>query len=278
MALDRPLAGSPQAALLEPAGRGARHDAARRRHRAGVGHHLPQRDRGLGPARTHRGRRSRRCTGCLSASTCPTAPSSRTWPTSPACRPTPSPGTAPASCARPPDRSGLLVSFEVFYAGRSHASVRAGAELLVVPTNTSSYSTSQVPAQEIAAAVVQAVQTGRDLVQAAPTGYSAVVDQPGRRRRAQRPRPAPGARGHRRAAPRHDALRPLGRPAGAGARGAGLARRRLGPPGCATRSSPSGCRRRGRRPPRTWRGWTDRPRRRAAGRTRGPGGPPRPSA
>jgi apolipoprotein N-acyltransferase len=74
---------------------------------------------------------------------------------------------------------GLLVSFEVFYAGRSHASVRAGAELLVVPTNTSSYGTSQVPAQEMAASVVQAVQTGRDLVQAAPTGYSAVVTQRG---------------------------------------------------------------------------------------------------
>ena len=52
-------------------------------------------------------------------------------------------------------------------------------ELLVVPTNTSSYSTSQVPAQELAAARVQAVQTGRDLVQAAPTGYTAVVTQRG---------------------------------------------------------------------------------------------------
>ena len=74
---------------------------------------------------------------------------------------------------------GLLVSFEIFYAGRSHESVRAGAELLAVPTNTSSYSTSQVPAQEMAAAIVQAVETGRDLVQAAPTGFSAVVTQRG---------------------------------------------------------------------------------------------------
>ena len=71
------------------------------------------------------------------------------------------------------------MSFEIFYAGRSHESVRAGAELLAVPTNTSSYSTSQVPAQEIAAAIVQAVETGRDLVQAAPTGFSAVVTQRG---------------------------------------------------------------------------------------------------
>ncbi len=74
---------------------------------------------------------------------------------------------------------GLLVSFEIFYAGRSHGSVRDGAELLAVPTNTSSYSTSQVPAQEVAAAIVQAVETGRDLVQAAPTGFSAVVTQRG---------------------------------------------------------------------------------------------------
>ena len=74
---------------------------------------------------------------------------------------------------------GVLVSFEVFYASRSHSSVRAGAQLLAVPTNTSSYTTSQVPTQEIAAAIVQAVQTGRDLVQASPTGFSAAVTNRG---------------------------------------------------------------------------------------------------
>jgi len=70
---------------------------------------------------------------------------------------------------------GTLVSFEVFYAGRSRSSVRAGAQVLIVPTNTSSYATAQVPTQEVAADIVQAVETGRDLVQAAPTGYSTVV-------------------------------------------------------------------------------------------------------
>ncbi len=89
------------------------------------------------------------------------------------------PGHGTGLMRTPAGPLGLLVSFEIFYAGRSHASVRAGAELLAVPTNTSSYSTSQVPSQEIAAAVVQAVETGRDLVQAAPTGYSAVVTQRG---------------------------------------------------------------------------------------------------
>jgi apolipoprotein N-acyltransferase len=85
------------------------------------------------------------------------------------------PGHGSGLMRTPAGPLGLLVSFEIFYAGRSHSSVRAGAELLAVPTNTSSYSTSQVPSQEIAAAKVQSVQTGRDLVQAAPTGYSAVV-------------------------------------------------------------------------------------------------------
>jgi apolipoprotein N-acyltransferase len=89
------------------------------------------------------------------------------------------PGHGTGLMRTPAGPLGLLVSFEIFYAGRSHESVRAGAELLAVPTNTSSYSTSQVPTQETAAAAVQAVETGRDLVQAAPTGFSAVVTQRG---------------------------------------------------------------------------------------------------
>jgi apolipoprotein N-acyltransferase len=70
---------------------------------------------------------------------------------------------------------GVLVSFEVFFADRGRSSVRAGAQMLVVPTNTSSYSSDQMPSQEVAADRVQAVEEGRDLVQAAPTGYSTFV-------------------------------------------------------------------------------------------------------
>ena len=57
--------------------------------------------------------------------------------------------------------------------------MRAGAQLLVVPTNTSSYATEQMPAQEAAADRVQAVAEGRDLVQADPTGYSTIVTNDG---------------------------------------------------------------------------------------------------
>lgn len=74
---------------------------------------------------------------------------------------------------------GVMVSYEVFFAGRARSSVRAGAQLLVVPTNTSSYASSQVPAAEVAADRLQAVAEGRDLVQAAPAGYSTIVDSHG---------------------------------------------------------------------------------------------------
>jgi apolipoprotein N-acyltransferase len=90
------------------------------------------------------------------------------------------PGHGTGLLRTPAGPLGTLVSFEVFYAGRSRTSVRAGAELLIVPTNTSSYATAQVPTQEVAADAVQAVETGRDVVQAAPTGYSVVIDQRGR--------------------------------------------------------------------------------------------------
>ncbi len=79
----------------------------------------------------------------------------------------------------PAGRLGVLVSYEVFYPERSRSSVRAGAQLLVVPTNTSSYANGQVPAQEVAADEIQAVENGRSLVQASPTGYSTIVDASG---------------------------------------------------------------------------------------------------
>ena len=75
---------------------------------------------------------------------------------------------------------GVLISYEVFFEDRARAAVRADASVLLVPTNASSYRDAQVPAQEVAAARIRAIQTGRWVVQAAPTGYSAIVDHDGR--------------------------------------------------------------------------------------------------
>jgi apolipoprotein N-acyltransferase len=75
---------------------------------------------------------------------------------------------------------GVMISYEVFFADRARTAVHGGAEVLLVPTNASSFNGRQVPGQEVAAARLRAVETGRDLVQAAPTGHSAFVDAHGR--------------------------------------------------------------------------------------------------
>lgn len=75
----------------------------------------------------------------------------------------------------PAGRFAVLVSYEVFFAERGRSGVRAGGQVVLVPTNTSSYSSEQAPAQEVAASRLQAIEQGRYVLQAAPTGYSAVI-------------------------------------------------------------------------------------------------------
>ena len=79
----------------------------------------------------------------------------------------------------PAGRLGVLISYEVFFNDRGRAAVDAGAEVLLVPTNAASFSTSQVPTQELAAAQLRAIESGRWLAQAGPTGYTAIVDPDG---------------------------------------------------------------------------------------------------
>lgn len=75
---------------------------------------------------------------------------------------------------------GVTISYEVFFPARARAAVRAGGNVLLVPTNASSYSSTQMPALEVGVARLRAIETGRDVLQAAPTGFSAVIDNRGR--------------------------------------------------------------------------------------------------
>ncbi|HUO48309.1 MAG TPA: apolipoprotein N-acyltransferase [Acidimicrobiales bacterium] len=89
------------------------------------------------------------------------------------------PGHSDGVLHTPAATVGAMVSYEVFFPARARVPVRNGAQLLLVPTNTSSYATTQVPTQELAASRLRAIEEGRDLVQAAPAGYSAVIDNHG---------------------------------------------------------------------------------------------------
>ncbi|MEX2658765.1 MAG: apolipoprotein N-acyltransferase [Acidimicrobiales bacterium] len=84
-------------------------------------------------------------------------------------------GSEPGLLTTPAGDLGVLISYEVFFPRRARDALVHGAEVLLVPTNASSFTTSQMPALELGAARMRAVETGRHLLQAAPTGLSGIV-------------------------------------------------------------------------------------------------------
>jgi apolipoprotein N-acyltransferase len=77
-------------------------------------------------------------------------------------------------------RLGVVISYEVFFPRRARDAVTAGGEVILVPTNASSYSNAQMPSLQLGAARLRAIETGRWLAQSGPTGFSAFVDPEGR--------------------------------------------------------------------------------------------------
>lgn len=90
------------------------------------------------------------------------------------------PGHSAGFLRTPAAPLAVMISYEVFFDERARGGVRAGGQILVVPTNTASYRSTQVPTQEVAADQLRAWETGRWLVQVTPTGYSTVVDPTGK--------------------------------------------------------------------------------------------------
>ena len=89
------------------------------------------------------------------------------------------PGTRPAVIATPFGPMAIIISYEGFFDDRARSGVRAGGQALLIPTNASSYTSSHVPTQQIAAARLRARETGRFVAQAAPTGISAILTPTG---------------------------------------------------------------------------------------------------
>jgi apolipoprotein N-acyltransferase len=89
------------------------------------------------------------------------------------------PGTGPAVLDTPVGRVGVAISWEVFFDTRALDAARNGAQLLTNPTNGSSYWLSIVQTQQIASSKLRALETGRWVLQAAPTGFSAIVQPDG---------------------------------------------------------------------------------------------------
>jgi apolipoprotein N-acyltransferase len=89
-------------------------------------------------------------------------------------------GSAPAYLDLPDGtRLSVVISWEVFFAGRAREGVKAGAEAILNPTNGASYTGTIVQTQQVASSRLRAIETGRWVVQAAPTGFTAIVDADG---------------------------------------------------------------------------------------------------
>lgn len=89
------------------------------------------------------------------------------------------PGDEPAVLDTPVGRLGIVISWEVFFANRAQDAIGNGGEVLLNPTNGSSYWLTQVQTQQVASSRLRAIETGRWELQAAPTGFSALVDPNG---------------------------------------------------------------------------------------------------
>lgn len=76
-------------------------------------------------------------------------------------------------------RLAVVISWEVFFGGRARDGVGHGGTLIVNPTNGSSYTGTVLQTQQIASSRLRAIETGRWVVQVAPTGFSAFVSPRG---------------------------------------------------------------------------------------------------
>ena len=88
-------------------------------------------------------------------------------------------GDTPAVVQTPVGKFGVVISWEVFFSTRGRDAIGHGGTVLLNPTNGSSYWLTQVQSQQVASSRLRALENDRWVLQAAPTGFSAVVTNDG---------------------------------------------------------------------------------------------------
>jgi apolipoprotein N-acyltransferase len=89
-------------------------------------------------------------------------------------------GTGPAVLDTPVGPLAVSISWEIFFTNRGRDGVLHGGEILLNPTNGSSYWLTEVQSQQVASSRLRAIENDRWVLQAAPTGFSAIVTPEGR--------------------------------------------------------------------------------------------------
>jgi apolipoprotein N-acyltransferase len=88
-------------------------------------------------------------------------------------------GDGPAVLNTPKGPVAVAISWEIFFGGRTRDGVEHGGLVVLNPTNGSSYRGTILQTQQIASSRLRAVETGRWVVQVAPTGFSAFITPDG---------------------------------------------------------------------------------------------------
>jgi apolipoprotein N-acyltransferase len=89
------------------------------------------------------------------------------------------PGHGHGVLATPVGKLGVVISWEVFFADRARDAIAHGGRILLNPTNGATFRGTEVQSQQLASSRLRALETGRWVVQVAPTGYSAVITPDG---------------------------------------------------------------------------------------------------
>jgi apolipoprotein N-acyltransferase len=88
-------------------------------------------------------------------------------------------GDKPASLDTPAGHLSVAISWEIFFGDRVREGVEDGAEVVLNPTNGSSFTGTLVQTQQVASSRMRAIESDRWLLQVAPTGFSAVIGPDG---------------------------------------------------------------------------------------------------
>lgn len=89
------------------------------------------------------------------------------------------PGSGPAYLDTEFGRLATAISWEIFHDDRVYSGIQDGAQLILNPTNGSSFWLTMVQTQQVASSRLRAIENDRFVLQAAPTGFSAVIEPDG---------------------------------------------------------------------------------------------------
>ena len=82
--------------------------------------------------------------------------------------------------ATPPGKMAVAISWEIFFGDRVREGVQRGGQVVLNPTNGSSYTGTLVQTQQVATSRMRAIESDRWVLQAAPTGFTAIIGPDGK--------------------------------------------------------------------------------------------------